>query len=270
MDRKEEFKLMLSGDFLYEQNAALIVLAIFALLLVASEIGFRRGRDVGSSLIEASRSQLSGFQGAMIGLLALLLGFSFALAESRFETQRHLVVEESNAIDTTYLRSQMLPEPYRTEIAKLVREYVEARLEFFQAGLDEDRLKGAIAKTESVQRELWSQALAVAEKDPRPVPTGLFITPLNDVIDLHAERDAARQNRVPQTVLWLLVIAATGSMGLVGYGSGVGSRRNLAHTIIVALTISLVILTIMDLNQPRRGLIKTSQQSMIALRQSLK
>ena len=101
---------MLSGDFLYNQNVALIALALFALLLVASEIGFRRGRAVGSSpIVEASKSQLSSFQGAMMGLLALLLGFSFALAESRFETRRHLVVEESNAIDTTYLRSQMLP-----------------------------------------------------------------------------------------------------------------------------------------------------------------
>lgn len=261
---------MPSRDFLYEQNAALIALAIFALLLVASEIGFRRGRDVGSSLIEASKSQLSSFQGAMMGLLALLLGFSFALAESRFETQRHLVVEEANAIDTTYLRSQMLSEPYRAEIAKLLRKYVDAQLEFFQAGVDADRLKAAIAKIESVQQQLWSQALAVAEKDPRPVPTGSFITPLNEVIDLRAERDAARQNRVPQTVLWLLVIAATGSMGLAGYGSGMGSRRNLAHTITVALVISLVILTIMDLDRPRRGLIKISQQSMVALRQSLK
>ncbi len=257
------------SDFLYEQNVVLVALALFALLLVASEIGFRRGRAVGSSLIEASKSQLSGFQGAMMGLLALLLGFSFALAESRFETRRHLVIEESNAIGTTYLRSQMLPEPYRTKVAQLLREYVDARLEFFQAGVDEDRLKGAIDKAAGVQQQLWSQALAVTEKDPRPVPTGLFITPLNDVIDLHAERDAARLNRVPEIALWLLVIAAVGSMGLAGYGGGVGSRRNLAHTIIVALIISLVILVIMEFDRPRRGFIKVSQQSMIALRQSL-
>ena len=139
-----EFRLMLSRSFLYELNAALVAPALFSLLLVASEIGFRRGRSVGSSLAEASKSQLSSFQGAMMGLLALLLGFNFALAESRFEARRQLVVEESNAIGTTYLRSQMLSEPLRTEAARLLREYVEVRLEFFQAGLDEDRLKGAI------------------------------------------------------------------------------------------------------------------------------
>lgn len=261
---------MLSGDFLYEQNGALIAVALFALLLIASEIGFRRGRAVGSNLTEASRSQLSSFQGAMMGLLALLLAFSFALAESRFETRRHLVVEESNAIGTAYLRAQMLPEPHRTEIAKLLRDYVDARLEFFQAGVDEDKLNSAIAKSQGVQQQLWSQALAVTEKDPRPVPTGLFITPLNDVIDLHAERDAARRNRVPEIVLWLLVVAAIGSLGLAGYGGGVGSRRNLAHTITVALIVSLVILVIMDFDRPRRGFVKISQQSMIALRQSLK
>ncbi len=261
---------MLSHNFLYEQNVALIALALFTLLLVASEIGFRRGRAVGSDLTEASKSQLSSLQGAMMGLLALLLGFSFALAESRFETRRHLVVEESNAIGTTYLRSQMLPEPYRTELAKLLGEYIDARLEFFQAGVDEGRLKGAIEKSEKVQRQLWSEALALAEKDPSPVPTGLFIAPLNDVIDLHAERDAARQNHVPEIALWLLAAAAIGSMGLAGYGGGVSGRRNLAHMITVALVISFVILVIIDLDRPRRGLIQISQQRMIALRQSLK
>ncbi len=261
---------MLSCDFLYEQNAALIALALFNVLLVSSEIGFRRGRAAGPSLMEASKSQLSSFQGAVMGLLSLLLGFSFALAESRFETRRHLVVEESNAIGTTYLRSQMLPEPHRTEIAKLLREYIDSRLEFFQAGVDEDLVKGALGKAEGVQQQLWSQALAVTAKDPRPVPTGLFITPLNDVIDLHAKRDAARLNRVPEIVLWLLTIAAIGSMGLAGYGGGVGSRRNLAHTMTAALIIGLVILVIVDFDRPRRGLIQISQQSMIALRQSLK
>jgi hypothetical protein len=142
-------------DFLYEQNEALVALMLFALMLVATEIGFRRGRAVGPSLLEASKSQLSTLQGALMGLLALLLGFSFALAESRFETRRHLVVAESNAIGTVYLRSQMLAEPYRTEVAKLLREYVDARLEFFQAGIDEATVKEAIAETERVQRQLW-------------------------------------------------------------------------------------------------------------------
>lgn len=261
---------MLSRDFLYEQNVALIGLVVFALLLAASEIGFRRGRAVGSSLTEPSKSQLSSFQGAMMGLLALLLGFNFALAESRFETRRHLVVQESNAIGTTYLRSQMLAEPYQTEVAKLLREYVDARLEFYQAGTDQDRLKAAIDKTDGVQKQLWSQAVAAAQKDPRPVPTGLFITPLNDVIDLHAEREVARQNHVPEIVLWLLVITAIGSMGLAGYGSGVGNRRNLAHAVTVAAIVCIVILVTMDLDRPRQGLIRISQQSMITLRASLK
>ena len=101
------------------------------------------------------------------------------------------------------------------------------------------------------------------------MPTGLFVAPLNDVIDLHAERDAARQNRVPEIVLWLLLIGAIGSMGLAGYGGGVGNRRNLAHTITVSLIIGLVILVTVDLDRPTGGLIKISQQSMIALRQSL-
>src|ERR1700720_2050864 len=104
-------------EFLYHQSEILVVAILFGLLLVATEAGFRRGRVIRGGLEDPATSELTSLQGAMVGLLALLLAFSFAMAESRFETRRQLVLEEANAIGTTYLRSHALAEPYQTKVA---------------------------------------------------------------------------------------------------------------------------------------------------------
>src|SRR5271156_5184827 len=111
-------------EFLYQQDEFLITLAALALFIIAIEIGFRRGRAVREGLDDPTKSQLSTLQGAVIGLLALLLAFSFAMAEGRFDARQSLVVEEANAIGTAYLRSQLLPEPYRDEIKNSLRGYL--------------------------------------------------------------------------------------------------------------------------------------------------
>jgi hypothetical protein len=262
--------MMTSLEFLYRQNEFAVILTAFVLFLIATEIGFRQGRAIAPGLADQSRSQLSTLQTAMVGLMALLLAFSFAMAESRFEARQRLVVDEANAIRTAYLRSQMLPEPYQSEVIKLFRAYVDARLAYFQAGVDPSTLQEAVNTTESVEQKLWSQTVAAAGKDPRSIPIGLFIGALNNVIGLHAERDAARRNHVPEIVLYLLFLVAVVSTGLVGFGCGVGNRRHLPITVSVASLIALVILVIMDLDRPRRGFIEVNQESMINLRNSLR
>lgn len=261
---------MLSIEFLYRINEFVIVVTLFLVLLGATEFGFRQGAAVSERYGAASKSQLSTLQGALLGLLALLLAFSFAMAESRYELRRQLVVEDSDAIGTAYLRSQTLPEPYRDDIARLLREYVEARLEFFTLRLDDAKLEIIDERARQVQRELWTKTLAVEQKNPSPVPTGLFITSLNEVFDVYAKRESAHSNHVPEVVLWLLFFVTIGAMEFVGYVCGVERLRSFSRTFGIALLLSLVILVIIDLDRPRRGLIEVSQKSMVDLRASLK
>jgi hypothetical protein len=257
-------------EFLYQQSEILVVLLLFGLLLIATEVGFRRGRVIRGGLEDPARSELTTLQGAMVGLLALLLAFSFAMAESRFETRRQLVLEEANAIGTTYLRSQALAEPYRTKVAALLRDYVANRLKYYDAGIDPEKLDEVNQQTNQFQTEIWSQAMDAINKDPHSIPAGLFISSLNEVIDLHLKRDIARRNHVPEAVLLLLFLVAILAMGIVGFGCGIGDWRDLSVTVTMSLIIALVILVIMDLDRPRRGFIRVSQQSMVDLQDSIK
>jgi len=136
-----------SGEFLYRHDQFLITLAALALFLITTEVGFRRGRRVRDDLADIAKSQLSTMQGAVIGLLALLLAFSFAMAESRVETRQNLVVAEDNAIGTACLRAQLLPQPYKDEIRKSLRGYLEERIAYVAAGVDSTEVDQALGRS---------------------------------------------------------------------------------------------------------------------------
>jgi hypothetical protein len=261
---------LLPASFLYEQNEFLVIAVLLALLLIATEIGFRRGRHIRSRVEDLARSQHSTLQAGVMGLLALLLAFTFSMSETRFETRKQLLVDESNAIGTAWLRSRMLPQPYGAEVAQLTRDYVDTRLDYYNTILNEEKLDAANLKSRQLRTELWSQATAAAAKNPQPVPAGMFISSLNDVFEVGAKRDAARDNHVPQPVLLFLFFVTILVVGLLGFGCGLGGHRNLSATATVCVLIALVIMVIMDLDRPRRGLITISQKPMLELRASLR
>ncbi len=261
---------MAVDEFLYQRSELLVITVLFGLLLVATEVGFRRGRAVRASLEDPAKSELSTLQGAMIGLLALLLAFSFAMAESRFDTRRQLVTAEANAIGTTYLRSKALAESYQVKVGKLLQDYVANRLEYYAAGMEQKNLDEVDNHTDQLQAQLWSQAMDAVNKDPHSIQAGLFFSSLNEVIDLRTKRDIARQNHVPESVLLLLFFVAILAMGIVGSGCGIGDWRNLSVTVTMSLIITLVILVTMDLDRPRRGFVRVSDQSMVNLQNSIK
>ncbi len=259
----------MNEEILFQIDMMAILIVSTLCFLMATEAGFRVGRRAAAGVNEASRSEISTIQGAMLGLLALILGFTFAMAMSRFEARKQLVLEEANAIGTTFLRAQLLSEPQRQEVSQLLRQYVEVRLDFYHAGIDLKKLREARDRTEQLQQQLWSEAITLGGKEPRAIPIGLFIQSLNEVIDLHTKRVNALENHVPEIILVLLYFVAISVTGLIGYGCGLGGYRNFFVTLTAAVLIAAVILVIIDLDRPRRGLIKVSQQRLIELRDSL-
>ena len=161
-----------------------LFLAMCVLTWLALEGGYRLGRWRHDATSDEKDAPVGAMVAAVLGLLAFMLAFTFSMAASRFESRRQAVLEEANAIGTTYLRARLLPEPQRGEVAKLLREYVDVRVR----GIREGKIAEAVARSEELHEQLWSQATAAAEKNPGSIMTGLFIQSLNDVIDLHAKR----------------------------------------------------------------------------------
>jgi hypothetical protein len=244
---------------LYNYSLPTIFLIGLGAILVAIELGHWLGVRAGGE----SAGNLSTLEGAVIGLLALILGFTFAMSLSRFETRRDAILTEANAIGTTALRARLLPEAHRKEVLALLRDYVNVRLDITQRPGTQADLTAAIEKSNALQEKLWQRAMAMAATDNAMVPTGLFIQTLNETIDDQAKRLAALRNRVPNIVLLALFGIAIVASGFAGYASGLDARRSRVPVYVMGLLAFAVITLILDLDRPGAGFIEVSQQPMI-------
>jgi hypothetical protein len=188
---------------------------------------------------------------------------------SLFDQRRGLLLDEANAIGTTELRSEMLPEPFTGEAHRLLRDYVGVRLSFHRDSDDDAKFAQDIAASIRLHDELWRQASAASALRPLSVPIGLYVQSLNELIDLHAKNLAALTNRVPASSILMLYAIALAGLGLIGYESGLSSVRRSFPTVIVALLLASVILVVIDLDRPRRGLITIGVQPLIDLEASM-
>ena len=256
-------------ESLYVVNEWIILFPYLILMLAASEVGFRLGRRAASGATDQLKAQTSVVEGSLLGVLALLMGFTMSMAVSRFEVRKQLVLQEANAIGTAYLRTQLLPPPENAEMANLLREYVDARVEFVNAGENADRLKAARANAARLQNEFWSRAVAYSQKDPNPVKAGLLLQALNEVIDLESARWMGFYNHVPETVILVNAIVAFLATIMVGYAYGLEGHRQIFSICLLALAITVVLSVIVDLDRPRQGFIRVSQQPMIDLQNQL-
>jgi hypothetical protein len=246
-----------------------LAIAFFVTLLIAGEIGFRLGRRRARAVVASDLDHLGVLQSAALGLLALLFGFTFFMGVSRFDTRKSLVLEEANALGTAYLRSDLLPPESREAARRMIRAHISARLDFYRAGIDTDRIAHAQAEAARQEAGLWKLATAAAAQEPHSVPLGLFVASLNDVFDLREKRQVALDNHIPDAVLALLSVVSLACHGFIGYGCGLGARRRLVANALFALLSTLVFAAILDLDRPRRGLVEVSQDSLIRLKASL-
>jgi len=169
---------------LYGYGLLTIFLVSAAVILGCSEIG----RRLGVHSIGRSGRNIATLESAILALLALMIGFTFAMALSRFEGRREAVLNEANAIGTTALRARLLPPPHRAEALKLLQEYVKIRIDITERPLSLETMNAAIVRSNEIHEALWQQVKAVAKKDTGMVPTGLFIQTLNELIDDHEKR----------------------------------------------------------------------------------
>jgi len=262
---------MPANDIFHEWNEFVVAALIFLILIGAGEIGhlLARRRRAGRKNETAAEvhEHLNEVQTAIFAVLGLLLAFIFAMAVSRFDARKQELVDETNAIETAYLRTQLLPPGQQATATAVFRTYVDARLSSARPSWYLDvRLKN---ETNELQEQLWTQGVDAANQDPHAVTTDLYVQSLNEMFDAQSARDAARLNELPTSAIYLLLALSILSVGTLGYRAGLGGRRSLVGAVLLALVITLVIGIMIDLDQPYQGFITISQQSLIDLRQSM-
>ena len=246
-----------------------ILVATLFFVVVAIEVGYRLGQHAHRHAEEEKVPPVSSMAGAILGLLAFMLAFTFGIVASRYDARKALVLTEANAIRTTWLRTDLLPASERTVAAGLIRNYVDLRL-LAAESRDPDRLRSALGESVRIQRQLWSAAVASVRNNPNAPGASPYAESLIELMRLHSSRVAvALQARIPFGI-WLVLYLLIGlAMIAVGFHTAIaGSRRSWASPIL-AFSFSIVIALIASLDRPMSDFVTVSQQPLADLRASM-
>lgn len=249
----------------------LLTVLFFVALIAARELGaFLRTRQN----LRKSRKPASGggdpgdgdsfSTNTVLGLLALLIGFTFSLALGRYDERRSLVLHEANALGTTWLRTDLLDAPDTARVRDVLRRYIDARVEFANAKSAQQEID-EYARTTALQGELWAAVMAATASFRDTPRAGLMVTTTNESIDLAGERFAARQDHIPHRILRMLFLFALLAAGLLGYER----VRQRTSTTLLLLLFSLAVGLVLDLDLPSTGGIHVPQDPMLELQRSV-
>jgi Na+/H+ antiporter NhaC len=243
----------MNNPILYEIPAWLIASVIFVLVIIINWAGFRLRKKQIAGKTEAEIDSIGSIEGAMLGLMALLLAFSFGMAATKFDERRKIIVEEANDIGTAILRSDLYSDSIRKLFLQDFSSYLDARIAYYNAGVNNDNIRLALEKAEVISARLWKRA-TLSHDPSNPARTLQMIPALNSMIDIVTTRESARESKVPPLILFMLLILTLVSAFLTGYNYK-GKRRSMVMVTGFALMMALTLYLVMELDRPRRGLI---------------
>ncbi|GLH74423.1 hypothetical protein GETHLI_29250 [Geothrix limicola] len=246
-------------------------LALFLGMLGLQEAGRRLGKRQLARDAGGGAKAFGTLEGAVFGLMGLLMAFTFSGAAARFDARRQLVAQEANAIGTAYLRLDLLPATAQQALREDFRQYLDARLATFQNPLDSPVSRAGAARALQLQNRIWSKAVTACKSEAPTPPTMLMLPALNEMIDITTTR-AMAMNQHPPSVVYLMLGALTlASALLAGYGMAEGKVRSWAHILGFAALFSITIFVILDLEYPRLGLIRVDEadQVLVELRATM-
>jgi hypothetical protein len=251
----------------------LIGAVVLATLIVATEVGYwgsrwiaaRRGKErkSGGAANGSGRDYLLT---AMLGLMALLLGFTFSLAFNRFEARRDLVVKEANALEAAWQHMKLLQEPDRSAVQALLRDYVETRSHWSETYAGRD----GFAPTRERQDKLWDAAGAAARAEPSVAVGRGLLESLGTSFDMATARLAGRSTNIPDHVLNVLLLYVVLAVVLLGEVSATRDGLHRPSTWLLLVLLTLALLIILDLDRTSEGAIMVSQQPLLDLRAGMK
>jgi hypothetical protein len=255
----------------YAATAILLTFALFLGMLGLLEVGRRVGRRRAAADPEHADAGLGAAEGAVFGLMGLLIAFTFSGAATRFDARRDLIVQEANDIGTAYLRIDLLPAAAQASLRESFRRYVDSRLATYAKLPDLDAARAEYARSTALQQDIWSQAVAACRQADQPAATTLLLPALNEMIDITTVRTMAVLAHPPTIVFAMLFLVALVSSLLAGVGMAVSKQRNWVHMIGFAAVLALSVYVILDLEFPRFGLIRVDafDQALMDVRSSM-
>jgi len=249
-------------SFLNDLETPYIVISLFFSMLAAIWIGYKIGLK--KTKTDNKNSEISS---SLLGLLALILGFTFAMAGSRYENRKNNLIDEANCIGTALLRSDIYPDSLKTEFKKDFKSYLNSRRDYYLLEHDEAKLTASLKQSAMASDKLWSRATFYAKDKNYFIQSNMMLPALNQMFDSASKSNMVLNSKVPETIVYLLLAFSIIISFFIGYNSGLEKKINTKFILGFCFLICIVILITLDLDRPRRGLIKLDTE--ISLMQKL-
>lgn len=244
-----------------------ILIGLFVFLPASCQLGYWLGRHPRVRRDDTERSRASIWQSALLALAGLLIGFTFSMAQARYDTRKQIVLDEANDIGTTYLRTRLLDDAAGEPLRALLRRYVDARMAFTESGADIPRTWELIRESSALGDEIWARVAAAARADRSPV-IALLVQSTNEMLDASEERIAAIENPLPISVFIVLFLANAVAMACTGFVCALEGRRSVLGMIVMPLLLATVVGLTFDLAHPRVGIVRVKDPILARLKQS--
>ena len=252
-------------SWLDKHDSWLIVLLLLVAMLLSAEIACLVGRRLSPRAVEASKGHFFTVVGSLLGLLALLVSFTFSMATQRYEARRLTMLEDVNAIGTFYLRTCLLPEEQRGQIKPLLKQYLDLRPQTVAQEGNAGEFETREDRSRALLLEMWGVTRDMARAVPEVKGSDNAIRALIELAASHTRRLSALVNRVPDTVIWMLLGAAIVGMAVIGYSAGLGNHRGMPARIMLSVLVCGTIYVVFDLDRPHNGVFQVDQAPIIRL-----
>jgi hypothetical protein len=252
-------------DPVFEQFDSWLVALVLAIAMFGGwAVGWWLG---GKNSPDDEDKSAAKFVDSTLAILGLLLGFTFAVALEKHERRRELIIVDSNSIADFYTCATLLKEPLRSNLQDVVRKYVDIRVNLARTNPEPAEVEKALKDSLDLQNQMTSLTRdAIDAGTPIAIP---LTEALNGLTSSHSSLLAAMRDRLPWQVVLLLTVAAVTSTVLVGKHHEVRKRYQLAGTFCYVLLVCLAVFMILDLNNPRRGIVQVSVEPLERLAASI-
>jgi hypothetical protein len=248
------------AQVLYGLPIAVLLVAASLLMLGFSELANWMGLRWRTERPEAGDA--ATLAGASLGILALLLAFSFSIALARYDARRAAVLDEANAIGSAANFALTLPRRSQRPIVALLRQYAAVRVGLGRP-YDPSKLNRDVVESAKIQERLWQRAVAVTDAAPQSLQSYRFVNAVNDLNNVAERRITTLRVRIPLEVVIMLFGTSLVAMGFVGFHAGLSGKGRILSRVLMAVTIAALIMLIVDLDRPSRGLISVSVQPLV-------
>ena len=241
------------------------VLGVFALFAIVTvlcfEIGFRVGRWWQDRMPGEQEGPTDMMVGSLLALMAFVLAITMGMAADRFDARRGLVLAEANAISKAYLQADYLPEPQDEELKNLLRAYAPLRV--VEAGMSMAQVVATAEASEPIRDEMWAIVADTARSGDLSDLMSSLGESVSELESLNESRIVSGvYARVPESIIWLLLIGSALALGMVGYSGGLAKRRSILSAAVLIIALGAVTTLVVDLDRPQDGFLTVSQQAL--------